>query len=346
MIDPASLTSPRLYPLSFDAMTDRVRLVGLTEQKYRIASFLDERLLPETGQGDWAPFDEVEAASSAIRAESDFIFHIGHVGSTLLSRLLGLSERVFSVREPAALRTLANLLAETNGQDQGGVERRLATFVRLWARIWRPEQKTLLKATSFANEAAPHLMTLSPLARAILMFAPPRAYMAGILGGEGSPAEMRALAPARLARLHRLLGGVFWRLGDLKAGEMAAMSWACEIASLAQVAGAFPGRVFWLDFEDYLDHPRQGLAAALTHLHGQVSGGEVEAMLAAPEISRYSKAQEYPYDARLRRHVVATGGADHRAEIDRGVAWLNVAGTAHRGLGAAMRLAAAAPRLG
>jgi hypothetical protein len=342
LLDPNDLASPRLLPLSFEAAGDRVRLVALSETQYRAASFLDERLLAEVGQGEWVAFEAIEAASARMHAESDFIFHIGHVGSTLLSRLLALSDRVFSVREPAALRTLAALLADQGAEP---IERRLATLTKLWARTWRPNQKTLLKATSFANQTAPLLMALSPSARAILMFAPPLAYMAGILGGEGSPVEMRALAPSRLDRLHRQLGGVFWRLGDMRAGELAAMSWACEIAGLAQVAAAFPDRTRWLDFEDYLDHPREGLTAALKHLQGDARAEDVTTMLGAPETGRYSKAQEHAYDARLRRHVAAQSLLDHRSEIDRGVTWLNAAGNNHPLLAQAMRLAAAAPKL-
>jgi len=39
-------------------------------------------------------------------------------------------------------------------------------------------------------------------------------------------------------------------------------------------------------------------------------------------MGRYSKAPEYPYDAALRREVLAAAAAEHRDEIARGLAWL------------------------
>ncbi|MEP6968709.1 MAG: hypothetical protein ABI906_11585, partial [Pseudomonadota bacterium] len=60
----------------------------------------------------------------------------------------------------------------------------------------------------------------------------------------------------------------------------------------------------------------------------------------------YSKAPEHPYDADLRRRVLAQARREHGDEIERGIAWLDAAGTARRTLGDAVRMAAAAARRG
>jgi hypothetical protein len=343
--------SPSLYPLALDVAGDRVGLVALSEAAYEAASFLDERLLPAAGPLRWVGWPELErgVAADAARRESDFIFHLGHVGSTLLSRLLGMSARIFSVREPAILRTLARMSFEAGGADRpwdrATFEARLDRLLSLWARVWRPGQKTLLKATSFVSEIAPLLMRRSPAARAILLFASPAAYMETLFAGDASRGELKAMAAMRLDRLNHRLGGPVWRLDRLSEGETAAMSWTCEILGLAATAAEFEGRALWMDFEDFLDHPAAGLAAALTCLHGSADRAEIAAMLAGPHLARYSKAPEHPYDAGLRRRLRAEARREHGEEIERGIAWLNAAGSAHPAIAAAARQAAGARRL-
>lgn len=338
-MDARELASPDFYPLAFDPTTDKTEFIRLDEAGYAAASFLDDRLRDTAPAGAWTPWPLVQEAAAGLLGECDFIFHIGHVGSTLLSRLLGQSPRVFSLREPQVLRTLAQFQAgETRLDERGGV------FLKLWARTWRPEQKTLLKATSFASEVGPTLMRLNPAARAILMFVSPSVYLAGILGGDASREELAILAPSRLERLHRRLGRPVWRAEALSEGEAAAMSWLAEIAAVADIARTVPDRVLWLEFESFLSRPAPGLEACLRRLHGAAPPDLVEAMVASPDMTRYSKAPEFSYDAALRRRVLAQAAEQHGAEIAKGVAWLNAAGGAHPVLADAMRRAGAAAR--
>ncbi|MEO8813547.1 MAG: hypothetical protein ABI376_11625 [Caulobacteraceae bacterium] len=328
----ADLASPALYPLRSDG--GRVTFVEMSEADYAAAAFLDERLMLAGRATREAPWAEVERVAAALGGECDFIFHIGHVGSTLLSRLLGMEPRVFSVREPAILRTLA---AEAPSPER---DRRIDRFLELWARVWRPEQKTLLKATSFVGEIAPVLMERSPTARALLMVTAPHIHIAGILGGHASRGEMAALAPARLARLNARLGGGAFALEAMSQGERAAMGWTSEIMALAAAANAFPGRVMWLNFERFLERPEPTLAAALGHLHGAADPAGVTAMARSPHMGRYAKAPEHAFDAAARAGVLGEARREHGGEIDRGIAWINAAATAHPAIAAAIRRAA------
>ena len=75
------------------------------------ASFLDARIFTRGQANRTLPWPEVESAikASQLAEGCGFIFHIGHVGSTLLSRLVGAHRGAFSLREPAILRTFAQL---------------------------------------------------------------------------------------------------------------------------------------------------------------------------------------------------------------------------------------------
>ena len=322
--------SPDLYPLAFNVFQDSVYFIRLSQARYVEASFLDQRVAAQGDEGGWAQWAPVAALAGRLEGESDYIFHIGHVGSTLLARLLGLSPRVFSLREPAVLRVLAHVAFDLPTPEspwsQETYDEHLDVFSRLWGRTYGPQQKTLLKATSLVGEIAAPLMARSDASRAILMMAAPEVFMATILGGPASRQELTATAQSRLRRLHRRIGAAPWRLYDMSEGERAAMSWACEMAGLVEAASQYPDRVVWLDFERFLAAPDEGLAAALTHLHGEAPEADLQAMLRSPLFTRYSKGPEHAYDANLRRQVLDQARAEHGPELAKGLAWLDRAG--------------------
>src|SRR5881628_4264861 len=93
---------------ALDPTAGMVRLIAMDCEAYRAASFLDDRLLQTPVDAQIVPWPQVEEAMSGeLRHDASWIFHIGHVGSTLLSRLLGEIERVLAIREPRLLRDLA-----------------------------------------------------------------------------------------------------------------------------------------------------------------------------------------------------------------------------------------------
>lgn len=324
--------SPELFPLAFDASGRGVELVALAPVDYEKASFLDGRLAaaPVLTPG-WA---ELAAAAAGLPIAADFIFHVGHVGSTLLSRVLGTHPKVFSLREPQVLRTLAQ--AELSGDWPGEeVDRRLAVLLALFSRRWSPAKRPLVKATSLVGELAGRMLRLAPASRAILMTAAPENYLATILGGPNSRVELRQAAPARLARLARRLGAETQPPDALSEGELAAMSWACEMTALAAADVGAPGRAMWLDFDAFLGAPTVGLGRALRHLHGEADPGLVEQLAGSAYFQRYSKAPEYAYGPDVRRGVLAAARREEAAEIRKGLAWLERA-AAHPQVAAAL----------
>src|SRR5947207_3329200 len=142
--------SPALYPIAMDARADAVQLVRLTKADYEAASFLDVRMLTPGVPSGWGPWAELREASAGLPERCHFIFHISHVGSTLLSRLLGHHPALFSLREPALLRHLADahLLLDQPASPWGRAEfdGRLATFLAIWSRTFARGQTALIKA--------------------------------------------------------------------------------------------------------------------------------------------------------------------------------------------------------
>jgi hypothetical protein len=322
--------SPELFPHSYDVGADSIAFVRLSEADYRQASFLDARILSGQSVGRTVSWPQLQAAVAASRLEEGchFIFHIGHTGSTLLSRLLGAHPGVLSIREPMILRTLAQLGLDTGGGSQepwpdDAFDARLGLFLKLWSRGFRADQRVVVKATSFVSELAPRILARPCRPRGIFLHVSPETYLATILAGPNSRQETKMLAPSRLVRLQRRIGAERWKLSPMSEGEMIAMSWACEMSALASALRAAGGHAVWLDFDRFLAEPDSALLDAFRHLDIDAGRTDVAKILAGPDLRRYAKATEHPYDPQLRRDLLDRARAEHRGEIARGMAWLN-----------------------
>jgi hypothetical protein len=318
----ALTASPLLYPLGLDLGTDAVTLVRMTAADYAAASFLDARMLPPGHQFARMPWKDVREAAAGLTARCHFIFHISHVGSTLVSRLLGQHPAFFSLREPAILRQLADVfpnLGEPNFPwSRPEFETRLGLFLAIWSRTFDRTQTAVIKATSFVSEMAEHLMDRVATARSIFMFVAPPIFLSALLGGAMS--DIKSMTDKRLIRLQRRLGGQHWRLLDLSPGECVAMSWVSEMAALCAAADRFPDRVLWMDFDCFLTTPADGFKAALHHFGA--ADDSAATILAGPTMRQYAKAPAYGFDASHRRQLLNQAEQQHALEIRRGLDWL------------------------
>lgn len=332
-------SSAELLTQSLDIAGDRVLVARMAEADYAQASFLDQRIVAEGRPCQWFGWDEVERLSGPLAATADYIFHIGHVGSTLVSRLLGELPGTLALREPALLRSLAEL-ARVRGRPESPwsperLDARLRSALGWLSRGFRPDQRAMVKATSFASDLAPAILDGS--VKALFLHVPPQSYLSTILAGEASVQELGVLGAARILRLHDRIGARPWRLWDLSLGERAALGWACEMAALEDAAArAGAGRIFWQDFDDFLAAPAESLARIAAHFGRPLPADRAQALVAGPIMSRYSKAPEHAYSAQLRRDVLARARRDHADEIARGLGWLARAGRDHPLIGRAL----------
>ena len=297
---------------ALDPVAGVARLIAMDRDAYRAASFLDDRMLQNAVDAQIVPWPEVEAAMAGDRrSDARWIFHIGHVGSTLVSRLLGEIDGVLAVREPRVLRDLALSPPDVRAHY-------LAAVPKLISRTFAPDELACVKATSFVSEIAPELVP--PGEHALFMYATPRNYVASILAGENSVAELRQLAPSRAPRLERRVSGPWAARND---AELAAIAWACEMTALEAAVEAMADRqVTWADFDAMLANMPAELRRGADFFGFAADDAQLEAIATAPLMTRYSKAMEYDYSANLRRDLIAEATAAHRAAIDDALAML------------------------
>lgn len=317
--------SPDVFIHNFDIVGDRALIIRLSAEQRRNASFLDDRILGRGVEGGWANWADIEpAARRAPTVSPAFIFHVGHCGSTLISRLLEEASGVRSLREPMSLRTFATVLADSEDGvslwSAEEVQRRLSCYLNV-ATAGAP---TLFKATSWCGALAK--LTAGP---ALFCHSRADAYIATMLGGANNPIDLKLNAPIRLRRLRRLCGGEIARLSALSPGELAAMSWAAETATIAAAMTRDAGRFHPIEFDDFLKAPADGLAAAAAHLGLAAPPEKIAAALSGPLMRTYSKDASFDYSPKDRKEILADYLARHKREIERGVKWLGDAAGAH-----------------
>ncbi len=315
-----------LFPHQLDIINDRVLLVELTEQAYRDASFLDQRLLQQQPM-QWANWSQLEAESAALADNAHYIFHIGHVGSTLISRLLGELDSVFALREPLLLRNFAELAA-LRGKPESPwstdlFEPRLKIAMKWLARTFRDGQAALIKATSFANTITADI--IDDGRPAIFLYVKPERYMQTILAGENSRQELAMLSGPRLVRLHETIGESPWNLWELSEGEHTALGWAGEMATLEAATG---DNVLWVDFDAFLTDPASQLISIATHLGHEMPPQKAGELVAGPIMQRYSKAPEHGYTPQLRAQLLEQTQRERAADIAASKKWLDKAAAA------------------
>lgn len=299
---------------ALDPTQGLVRLVAMNRDSYRAVSFLDDRMMQEPVDAQIISWTLVEeAVTDELRSDARWIFHIGHVGSTLISRLLGELDHVLAVREPRLLRDLALTPAEVR-------ERYLAPVPRLMSRTFGESEFACVKATSFASEIAAELVPAGE--RALLMYARPRNYVASILAGEASLQELRLLAGKRAQRLNAR--SIY--IPAQNDADHAASAWAAEMTALEAAAEAMANRqIGWVDFDRMLGDVETELARVAGFFGFGASAEQLRAIASGPLMSRYSKALEYDYSPTLRRDVLAGALEQHGRQIDGALAMLKSA---------------------
>ena len=320
--------SPDFYPQKLDLIRECLLLIRFSEDAYRGASFLDDRVLGPATRGAWMT---VERVAAAIRLGVDprplnFILHTGHVGSTLLSRLLDETGVVLSLREPLPLRTLAEAHDVVHEPEsllgQARFELLLDTLMQLWRRGYASTRCVVVKATSSAARLAPVLLDRYRDTRAIYLGLRAEPAIATLLAGQNSPVDLRGHGPGRMRRLAARIGTAPAALHSLSPGELAAMSWLVESLTRREALDRYPGRVIAVDFDAFLGDIAACMQRVLVHFDLPADAGQLSRMTTSPVLNRYSKAPELPYGPAMRSQVLGTARRDHRGEIAKGMDWL------------------------
>jgi len=297
----------------------------LSEAQFRAASFLDQRLLASVeGSQPPVPYSLPleELTGLTLRNAGPhvhFIFHIGHCGSTLLSRALAATTEVLPIREPLSLRQLAARLPATANEEWA---RMLDLALAAHSRVFHPGQVSMIKATSTCNNLILPLMERAPLSRSLLLFLPLESYLAGMLGKQSPALDLRGHAASRLDDWRRITGVSLQiaEITEFSEVQLAVISWLSSMARLLQASEQLGDRCLLLDFEVFLAEPETVLTKLISFFELTKSSSEI--LQAWPDIAvGYSKSPDEPYSAFNRSRTLARGRMQRAADIHAGMSW-------------------------
>lgn len=259
--------SPDHYLHSFAG--DDALFVPMDRAAYRRSIFLDDRISP-AGQG--AMRVPVDALIPALRPAEpvDWIFHVAHCGSTLLARALDELAPNLVLREPLAMRQMAF------GADDTGVG-----LVRMFlGRRYDPALPTLVKANVPVNFLIERIITAGTSDRALLLHFALEDYLLAILRNPNHRAWLRRVT----GELAAYLGD----LGELSDAECGAALWLAQTRRFAAALTASEAAMV-LDAERFFAEPGVVLAAVTRHFGREAGKAEINALIAGPLFSTYSK---------------------------------------------------------
>jgi hypothetical protein len=329
--------APHNYPLTLDSVQDRVLLARLSEADYRVASFLDSRIVMPGMRATWVPLGEIAVAARHVKARPlHFIFHSGHVGSTLLSRLLDEVPGVLGLREPMPLRTLAD---DYDHLGLGGVVQfntRLATFLNLWSRGFKDTRAIVVKATSIASRIAPTILGMATKSRAVYLNVTLETYLATMLASAAGYNDIAAFGGLRAARLCAMLETA---LPEAKTkGEVIAVAWLTERLNQRVTQNAAGARVLALDFDRMLADLPQALARITAHFELKASSATIAKLAKSAVLTRYSKAPErHAFSQADRAAGLEKALRSHAGEVEKAKAFVAELSAKHEAVASLMR---------
>lgn len=319
--------SPLWHFHDYDLALSNFWLVRVDRALFRHASFLDERIsrhAPTRVRYQLQHLSTLFPATNGQRSPIAFIFHIGHCGSTLLSRALAVAERILPVREPLCVRSLANDERELNrptsllsvAQWRG----LLTSTLDALARKFHEEDLNLIKATSTCNNLLAAVLSEDAKTRILLLFVPLRSYLAGMLGKPEPPPDLRRQAKTRMLDWMRIPESTPLELYRLDDPQLAALAWMGGMYSFAEALESYPDRLLLVDFEKVLIDPVTRLREVAEHLClGAVT---TEIVTGFPRVSAsYAKQPGVSYTPDTRARILQQAHRERAAEILTAMKW-------------------------
>ena len=317
-------SNPDLLPQKLDLVTRRTLLLEIDRRGYHQSPFLDDRMIDAQTTGFWTDLDSLPPAQAPRSAL--WLFHIGHCGSTLLSRLLPAVCPLLPVREPPPLRTLAEARRLLGGAlsrlDQMAWKQLLGTFVALYSRTYEDSVTALIKPSSDCLNLVQAVLDEHADSRGILMYQSLENYLATMLVGPDPRMDIEGHSVSRLMDLHDFLNDrESLRLYELAPVQRVVVSWMAGVCSLHQALRQCGSRVRFLDFDAFVREPAHGLVSLAEFLAMPTDEARIRQVLDGPLMQTYAKAPEYRFSPSDRERQLAENRRRSSKEIDEGLRW-------------------------
>ncbi len=325
----AMLTSPALFLRDVEPLRGVAVFTPMTEESYRASSFLDNRIVRAGDKDVIADLDDLMDLASRHpggRRIIHYLFHVGHCGSTLLSRILGERTCYLALREPPLLMGLSRSARALGRPGFPISEQRWESLKALslmtLGKTWRSGQTPLVKPTSHAGNLIPTLMRHSGQERAVLLYVDLETYLATMLRPHARRETRLYARDFRVREFSSLVPGAPQTTDEYTEGQLAAMSWlmhAREMAAALDDPDIAP-RCLPVHFESFVADPRSVTAQIFEFLGPPLTAGEMPP--GEPRwLSVAAKAPGEAYSAGDRERELALSRSENADGIADGLAW-------------------------
>ena len=329
---PADFASNAAYPLfRLDLRARQAQVLEFLPEDYRRAAFLDERALGQRPiAGANFPLDQLRRHllhRPGNPVAMHWLFHIGHCGSTLVSRLLDQQPGVLGLREPLPLLELAAIRMEVEDPalrfDRAEYRGALDLVLALLARGFADTRAVLVKPTSVVLNLAGDILSAPPPSQAAFLWIDLESWLCLMLRSPDLCLAARQQAPARIRDWQRFSGEHGTAVTALADPELLAMSWLVEQLRWMELCRRpeMAGRLLALNFDGFLADPRAGLARLLDHYRLPVDEARIDAALDSGLMSVYSKDARQVFDGSTREREIREAGSRFQHEVRAGLDW-------------------------
>ena len=321
MNSPATLVrDPLWFAHRYDPGHDAFQFRQLSRDAHRAATFLTDDYL---GAGAVTAVRRSDAlAARPTQAPLHFIFHSAFCCSTVFARALDIPGVAMGLKEPVLLNDLVGW------QHRGGTAAQIAPVLdaglTMLARPFNPGEAVVIKPSNVTNGLAPGMLTMRPAARALLLYAPLRVYLASIARkGMTGRLWVRDLLVKQLREgLHPFgySGEDYLGQTDL---QVAALGWLAQHALFARMQAGFGDRVRTADSEVLMADPVRAMTRLAALFELPLDAGAIAAIVAGPAFTQHSKSGD-AFGQAQRVDEQRSGTSTHADEIEKVAIWAEV----------------------
>lgn len=315
-----------------DLFNKRALLLPVNEETYRSSVFMDERLNAPKEPNRIVPLWTLDKDRPQQMPAPVYLFHVGHCGSTLLSRVLQMVTRWLPLREPVPLRSISQLVREKGDPletvSPDDCDHILDLSLSIYSRVFPHNPRALIKPTSSCCNLIEAVLGQNPESKAVFLYLNLDSFLATLLRSDLRRQETVNFASSRLADLHALLNDTSVRLWQLNAGSMTALSWSANMLWMQRATQSFGNRILPIDFEAMLAEPGPVLKRITEHLDLSIPE---PALLDAFEhvTGGYSKDPTMKYSVEQRNREIDAGRKANSKDVDAGERWLDNLAASH-----------------
>jgi hypothetical protein len=163
----------------------------------------------------------------------------------------------------------------------------------------------MVKCTSWVNPLARHFLAadVAEPKRVMGVHVPLENFAANTLKSSGGLQDLRANAQSRMRRLRHLVPSFDRKLYNMNWGQIAAMSWLCEILTIRQVCDQPNVQLKWLNFDEFMRSPQEQARDLAQHLDLEWDEQTDSLLASSGVLGKYSKANkavDFTNDERMR----------------------------------------------